>query len=546
MIDTRGRRALSAETIGEIEEQAAEELARRGDPIPWMEQNLRIRTKDRENIPFLLNPVQLEYCRRRTQRDMILKARQMGMTTVISGLFFADTILHPNTTSVMAAHDADSTEMIFRIVMHFWEQLPARVRERAGAPRFANRREFFWPELGSSFYVKTAGSSDAGRGLTINNLHCSEIAFWREPEESLTSLLETVPIGGRVVWESTPNGAGNFFHEEWSRAKDGESNYRSHFYPWWWDPQYRIGGEVLTDLSGDELRLMDEHGLDDGQIRWRRMKQAEPGGRFAQEYPEDDVSCFLVSGRLYFDLLAAEELRQRYTMAPIEERENGELKIFRAPQPGRVYLLAADVAEGKQRTAQANLSSEHGGADFSHLVIREWERGEEVACFHGRRPEIPFAHLCFQLWQEYPGLIIPERNNTGVVVANRLHELWPTCVYIDPDDGRPGFRTSAETRNQMLQLMHEAMRHGDLMAHDEGFWREVRSFRYQDSGKPAADSGAHDDRVMAWGISQYCRRMAGLKPRLESMTRPGRPVETAQLGPAPVATQAWDRGSFVR
>jgi len=547
MTAVRSRR-LTPDTIGEIEAQAAEELARRGDPIPWIEQNLRIRTKERESIPFLLNRVQQEYWRQHTQRDMILKARQMGMTTLICGLFFADTLLHPNTTSVMAAHDADSTEMIFRIVQHFWEQLPAGVRERAGAPRFANRREFFWPGLGSSFHVKTAGAPDAGRGLTINNLHCSEIAFWPQPEETLTSLLETVPLAGRVVWESTPNGAGNFFHEEWSRAKDAESSYRPHFYPWWWDPQYRIDGAVLTDLSGDELRLMDEHHLDDGQIRWRRMKLTEPGGKFAQEYPEDDLTCFLVSGRLYFDLLAAEELRRRYTMAPIEERENGELRIFRAPQPGKVYVLAADVAEGKSTRggpAAGAAGSEHGGPDFSHLVIREWERGEEVACFHGRRPEIPFAHLCFQLWQEYPGLVIPERNNTGVVVANRLHELWPTCVYVDPDDGRPGFRTTAETRNQMLQLLHEAMRHGDLMAHDEGLWREVRSFRYQDSGKATADRGAHDDRVIAWGISQYCRRIAGLKPRIETMARPGHQVETVRAGPAPVATQGWDQRSFV-
>ncbi len=200
-------------------------------------------------VPFAFNAAQLDYYEHRTRRDVILKPRQLGFSTEICGLFFADTLLRPNTTSVIVAHDTDSSEKIFRIVQLFWERLPEEERRRVGMPRFSNRREFLWPSINSHFFVGTAGSLTFGRGQTISNLHCSEFAFWPKPQEALTALTEAVPTDGRIVIESTANGMGNYFHDLWVEAKAGANAFTPQLYVWFESPEYTL------DVTDEEFRL---------------------------------------------------------------------------------------------------------------------------------------------------------------------------------------------------------------------------------------------------------------------------------------------------
>jgi hypothetical protein len=92
--------------------------------------------------------------------------------------------------------------------------------------------------------VGTAGAKAFGRGMTIQNLHCSEFAFWPHPEESLAALTEAVPAGGRIVIESTANGRDNYFHQLWNECKEPGARFAPHFYTWWRDPTYAM---PLTD-----------------------------------------------------------------------------------------------------------------------------------------------------------------------------------------------------------------------------------------------------------------------------------------------------------
>ena len=153
----------------------------------------------------------------------------------------------------------------------------------SGKPRFSNRREFFWPKLNSHFYVGTAGTLTFGRGQTINSLHCSEFAFWPKPEEALVALTEAVPATGRIVIESTANGIGNYFHDLWRGAEEGENGFRQHSYVWWEDKRYALSGPPLADLSVKEKELMKRWELGEDRICWRRAKQRELGERFKQE-----------------------------------------------------------------------------------------------------------------------------------------------------------------------------------------------------------------------------------------------------------------------
>jgi hypothetical protein len=198
---------------------------------------LHIRGKDGRLRKFRLNRAQQDMERTSTKHNIVLKARQLGVTTYVAARFFINCITREGTLSVQAAHDQRSAEEIFRIVHRLLENLPPEMRKDALITSRANVRQVIFPKLDSEYRVETAADPNAGRGLTIHNLHCSEVARWpRDVSETLASLRAAVPPDGEIFLESTPNGAGGTFYDEWQRAP--QTGYTRHFYPWWWDPAY--------------------------------------------------------------------------------------------------------------------------------------------------------------------------------------------------------------------------------------------------------------------------------------------------------------------
>jgi len=469
-------------------------------------------------IPFRFNWPQADYYAHRTSLDVILKPRQLGFTTLACGLFFADALLRPHTTSVMVAHDLESTQRIFRIVQLFWERLPEAERRRAGEPKLSNRREFLWPKLNSHFYVGTAGSLAFGRGMTINNLHASELAFWPRPEEALVALTEAVPkVGGRIIIESTANGAGNFFHDFWIAAKQRRNGFTAQFYVWFEDPEYRLPGDRVGDLDAEEQKLRQRHRLEDDQIRWRRTTKQRLGARFPQEYPEDDITCFLTSGRMVFDLqslqqaaarIQAEAPPQRVRVLP--DRRGGELGlapttllIWRQPAEGRSYVIGADVGEGL------------ADGDASCAIVLERESGEQVAELHGRVPPERFAHLLHALgWHYRRAVLAVERNNHGHSVLNTLHNVlrYPLLYYHVRYDHRVGqqsilgWPTDQATKPILVDDLAAAIAGGHLLIRSPEVIDECMTFITTNSGSQEAQPGKYDDRVMALGIAWQARK----------------------------------------
>ena len=201
----------------------------------FLERMLRIRSKTRRTF-FLLNRAQREYSKRCTKQNIVLKARQLGITTYIAARFFIQTITQRGTSSMQVAHDRESAEEIFQIIRRFWEKLPVNLRRGPLQTSRCNARQLVFPKMDSEFAV-AAAEENAGRGRTIQNLHCSEVSRWgRSGEEALASLRAAVVPGGEIVLESTANGAGGLFYEEWQRAD--ETGYTRHFFPWWFDDGY--------------------------------------------------------------------------------------------------------------------------------------------------------------------------------------------------------------------------------------------------------------------------------------------------------------------
>src|SRR5579859_1790160 len=264
-------------SIGDKLDFRPERLLGRSYAEAYAEGWLKARDRDGRLVPLVANRVQAELERDANRRKIVLKARQLGVTTWVAARFFLRTITRPGTLTVQVAHDQESAEEIFKIVHRFHENLPEGLRvDGVRSVRAALRTsrssvsQIVFPELDSEYRIESAADPNAGRGLTIQNLHCSEVARWpRDAAATLASLRASVPAGGEIVLESTPNGAAGCFYEEWQRQGVAESGYSRHFFPWWYEHRYAIAGADPHPFSDDEIALAQKHGLSSAQIAYR-------------------------------------------------------------------------------------------------------------------------------------------------------------------------------------------------------------------------------------------------------------------------------------
>lgn len=225
------------------------------------ERLLLVRTREGWTAPLKANAAQRAFERRRGERNIVLKARQMGLTTWAAARFFLKTITQPGTLTLQVAHTQEAAEEIFRIVFRFLDWLPEELREGPLKTSRANVRQIVFPEMDSQYRVVTAGDRNAGRGLTVQNLHCSELARWPgDPGETLAGLRASMAPGAELILESTPDGVGGCFHEEWQKAR--ETGMVRHFFPWWMERRYRATAVDEASLTDEERELMARRKLD--------------------------------------------------------------------------------------------------------------------------------------------------------------------------------------------------------------------------------------------------------------------------------------------
>ncbi len=461
---------------------------------------LRVRDKRGRVVPLALNAVQKSYEERCGARNIILKARQMGISTWAAARFFLSTMTRPGTLTVQVAHTQESAEEIFRMVHRFVEHLPVDLKRGALRRSRSNKRQLVFPTLDSEYRVETAGDENAGRGLTIQNLHCSEVARWGAgAAEVLASLRAAVPPGGEIVLESTANGMGGCFYEEWMRA--GEAGYVQHFFPWFLDAAYRVAGreglELLTNpLTEDERRLMEEHGLTAEQIAFRRRVQREFGVRAAQEYAEDAASCFLAVGAAVFDTQQIEK-RMREAPEAVEKRENGRLLVWLPPALDRQYILGVDAAGG--------------GTDGDYACIQVVDRRSGLQCaeLYGHYTPQELAQWVARLGREYnQALAVVEKNNHGHAVLAMLEEV----EHYEPlyrERGAAGWTTSQVTRPAMLEHLGAVLVASPELFMSRRLLEECRTFVRGGDGRCAAADGAHDDAILAMAMAWAAREQGG-------------------------------------
>lgn len=451
---------------------------------------LRIRDRSGRSVVLTPNRVQLAYERRRGQHNIVLKARQMGVSTWIAARFFLSTAYTPGTVTMQVAHTQEAAETLFGIVHRFYRLLPDHLREELGPVR-ANVRQLVFTRVDSEYRVETAGDRNAGRGLSIGNLHCSEVARWPgNAEETLQGLRAALAPGGELVLESTPMGASGCFWREWQDAP--RSGMVRHFFPWWWEQAYTGHPPEPDSLTEEERRLMDRHRLTLGQIGYRRQLLQRFRGLARQEFAETAHDCFLASGECYFDTAAIdrrlEELRD-----PVETRLAGRLQIWFPPQSGRSYIIAVDPAGGGSQ------------GDYSVAQVIDRETALQCAELQIRCSPLELAEEVARLGREYGHAVVAvERNNHGSGVIAYLRTI---CGYerLFQQSGQDGWLTTAISRPQVLAGLACTLAETPGIFSSRRLLMECRSFVRHENGRTEAQAGEHDDCVLAMAIALAVR-----------------------------------------
>jgi hypothetical protein len=451
---------------------------------------IKVRDRNGETVPLVANRAQHAFeLARSERRNIVLKARQMGMTTWIAARLFMHTITAKGVLTVQVAHTREAAEGIFRMVQRFWEHLPDDWREGPLRRSRANIGQMCFPELDSEFRILSAGDPGAGRGLSIQNLHLSEVSQWPgEAAETLAGLRAALSPSGEIVIESTPRGAYGCFYEEWNRA--AENDTVQHFFPWWMEPAF-VGAAVREDdLNEEEQKVMTKHGLTPQQIGFRRSLESSFHKLRAQEYAEDAVSCFLSSGDCCFDT-AAIMARLETVPAPVAQRGDGT-QIWLPPQPGRQYIVGVDTAGGGSR------------GDYSAIQVIERTSGLQCAEVQQKMTPLRLANTATALAAEYNhALIAVERNNHGAAVLAHLENAKYENIYASA--GQRGWLTSLASKPGMIARLGAQLAESPQIFYSRRLLNELRTYITLPSGGTGAAAGAHDDCVMAMAVAQAVR-----------------------------------------
>jgi hypothetical protein len=296
--------------------------------------------------------------------------------------------------------------------------------------------------------------------------------------------------GAEMILESTPQGAGGCFYEEWQKA--GETGMVRHFFPWWMERRYRAEAAALCSLSEEERDLVNRKCLDLEQIGYRRQIRSNFRGMARQEYAEDEESCFLSSGDSVFEMDQI-EARIRELPEAAERRRNGEVEVWLPPGKGRRYLVSVDPSGGGSK------------GDYSAAEVLDLETGLQCAEFAGHVGGLELAQLVTALAAEYNGAsLVVERNNHGSAVLAMAETV---CGYMKlyRQNGQAGWLTTSVSRPAALgrlgaTLVEEPKRFMSLK-----LLAECRTFVRQPNGSTGARAGTHDDRVMAMAIGLAAR-----------------------------------------
>jgi len=492
---------------------------------PWycITHYFRIQTKTPGVTSRLkLNPIQKRLARivDLWNYHLVLKARQEGVSTFFLIWHLYWTMFRPNTKTCILADDRDNLTGLFQIIRFAYESCPNKVRLADGTiwtkpeAKYDNRNELFFEGINSTIYVALKI-----RSKTVHRLHVSEWAFIKNSHKILTATFAAVPKDGVITGETTANGMGGSFFEEWDNEN---SRFIKHFFgyqdhPDYCDPVDDEAAFALT-LTEDERKIMTYPNMKLGNIAWRRRHLSIAANRkeFDQEYPATAELAFLTSGRSPFN---REKIKDWIILKPKEERMEGRLLIWKPPEEGRRYVMATDTASGRGIESLDQEDRKEGGTDYNVIQVVDCVTHQLVAMFRGKWPYAKLHEIQYKLGKEYHfAYNVTEATDHGLTVINNFQrdyidtgkyprQLMHSTQYLDAKTKKMqmkyGFYTNLKTKPLVLDRLAEAIEDETLRCHSSKVQSECLRFEIKDDGKMGAMDGYHDDTVMTLAIALY-------------------------------------------
>lgn len=513
------------------------------NPLALVEKDfLTIKTKDGDLVKLHLNSVQKivfaiisSLYGKKPVRLLVLKARQMGVSTLIQAIVYALTSLKKAINSYVIADDIKGSNYIFEMQKLFHETLDNPFLKPK--IKHSNEKKLEFSGIHSQVLIDTAENPNAGRKFTLQHVHLSEAAFFSKLNNIMLGLLQSVPNSPNtmIVLESTANGVGGDFYNRWCDAVKGGSDWKAIFIPWYELPEYSMplkdGLYPIDALKGDkskflkkEVALRAKAKLSPEQVNWRRwciINNCEgKENLFCQEYPASWQEAFIMSGNLYFDrdaLLLEEEKadKMRNNRFPkvgdivrldnkyiFRECEEGKFRIYEFPQRDIQYSIGADTAEGLP----------HG--DDSAMIILNKKTNRTACAYNCQADSDDFSLDLIKAGHFFNmAMIAIENKGYGTSVNKKVYNHYGNIFrkirdktgQMDVTD-ELGWNTNSVTRTQMLGQLKEEISDNATDLFDMELLDQCRTFINNIKKKrPEAEVGKKDDMVFARAIAGMVR-----------------------------------------
>jgi len=515
------------------------------------------RIKDREGriVPFELNFAQItiykQMCEMKREegniRENLGKSRQVGCSTLTSGMFWPLTAFQPGKDCGIVADTEEHGQNLLDKYKLFFETTPDFLKRhlKVSVDNASTLSFDYGNGIKSTIEVNTAGPK-SGRSKHYNYLHESECATWVDPAATIGALDATVSDtdpSSIIIRETTAQGI-NYWKTLFEQGQARRGTFRSIFVPWYDEPSYKARWRE-HELNEFEIKLRDEHHCSKEQIQWWRNKWENFGCEFTtmgREYPTTPSEMFLATGFGYFDVQLVAKRKDElssvrgrevmfsctrsssvdgyditYSNLSANDAKNAGTTIYEEPIAGHPYVLSLDPCAG--------------GEDYWAAVVVDNSDCRQVAVYHKQGSKVSYDEAIAQIYCLYRyyetmgGFLDPINrvgftfeNNTPLGIGEDMSHAGIKAIYIDHSQNtmsdryldKWGWRTDVNNRDNMLKSFREGFRANYRIVNDFETVSEMETFQWQKSGitasqKAQALRGKHDDLVMAYAGFYYCR-----------------------------------------
>lgn len=545
-----------------------------------------------EDIRFRLNRPQRKLVERFEKkrianepiRIILLKARQWGGSTATQ-LYMAwlQLVHQTGLNSLIVGHVKDAStevkDMFDRMIKKYptWllynlgEQYNENEPKLVGVGGMQNIQRI--PQRNCKIKIGTAESPDSARGGDYNLVHCTEVGLWKKtegkkPEDIVRSACSGVLLKPytMIVYESTANGTGNFFHREYSAARDGKSQFEALFIAWYDIEQYSMpiddiatfattlyenrdnnNTNTTREENGKYLWWLWEQGATLEAIQWyihERMKYDEHGD-MASEFPSDDVEAFVHSGARVFDKYKVEALKPackapKYIGDVYADADSGEEALkgvrFTEDKQGLFWVWSMPEIDTQEIITNrylviVDVGGRSKGADFSvilvldRLFMMEGGKPAVVAQWYGHIDMDLLAWKAAQIAAFYDNALLVIESNTiethdkersvdgdqSSFLLMEIKDAYPNLYarkqseddIVNKVPRKYGFHTNVATKPMIISTLVKVIREGLYVERDVRCLDEYLTYEKRPNGSFSAILGKHDDLLMTRAIGLH-------------------------------------------